>query len=174
LEQIDKNFLTILDTFQINPNLFINSTYENLKHGLIMTYNDAIFPEMDELAQSLSKFIGVDAGFQLYPDFSHISILQADEAKEAQTMKEKIANIVQLKTANIITPTQAAEIIDNITTLEIPELPNNISERLSLFSPLVITQVLQNMTPNERRALAGLGNIEGGDELPTPNSPTPF
>jgi hypothetical protein len=139
-----------------------------------MTYNDAIFPEMDELAQSLSKFIGVDAGYQLYPDFSHISILQADEAKEVQTMKEKIANIVQLKTANIITPTQASEIIANMTSVEIPTPQNNVSEKLNLFSPLVGTKVLENMTPNERRALAGLPNIEGGDELPAPSAPTRF
>jgi phage portal protein BeeE len=115
LEQIDKNFLTILDTFQINPNLFINSTYENLKHGLIMTYNDAIFPEMDELAQSLSKFIGVDAGYQLYPDFSHISILQNDQKSENETIKVKSEYLTQLVNAGIITAEQAnAAIINDI------------------------------------------------------------
>jgi hypothetical protein len=133
-----------------------------------MTYNDAVFPEADAFTQAMTKFLNVEKGFELVADYSHISILKADEQKEVQTIKEKVANVVQLKNANIITPTQANEIISNITSIEIPTPQNNVSERLNLFSPLVGTKVLENMTPNERRALAGLPTIEGGDTLPAP------
>jgi phage portal protein BeeE len=168
LEQIDLYFKRILEVLGLNPNLFINSTYENLRHGIQLTYNDTIIPLADNYCQSLTKFLGVEKGYSIVPSYAHISILQSDEKSEADTLKTKIDSIVQLKNANIITPIQANELLNQITTLELQRVDNTTSEKINLFSPLVATKVLENMTPNERRGLAGLTGLEGGDVLPTP------
>ena len=54
--------------------------------------------------------------------------------------------------------------IVNETIVEIEgEEGNKAQEALNLMSPLVATKVLESMTPNEIRSLAGLGSVEGGD-----------
>jgi phage portal protein BeeE len=118
-EQIDKNFLTILNSLQVNPNLYVNSTYENLKHGLIMTYNDAVFPEADAFTQAMTKFLNVEKGFELVADYSHISILQSDKKSENETIQTKTNYLTQLVTAGIITPQQAQNVIANDINLEV-------------------------------------------------------
>jgi hypothetical protein len=167
LEQISANFKTILDIFGVNPNIFINSTYENLKHGLVMTYQDTIFTHADAFTQSLTKFLMIEPGFELVADYSHVAILKTDEKEETANLKTKIDAIVQLRNSNIITSVQAAEILNQLTMVDIPKIDNTVSEKINLFSPLVSTKVLETMTTNERRDLAGLPSVQNGDTIPT-------
>lgn len=107
LEQIDANFLTILHQLGVNPNLFINSTYENLRHGLVMTHNDTIVPYADGFTQSLSKFIGVKPGYRLVLDYSHLPYLQTDKKTDADTFSVVSNALDGLVTSNIITAAEA-------------------------------------------------------------------
>lgn len=112
-EQIDANALTILDALGVNRNLFNNSTYENLRHGLVSTHNDTIVPDADGFTQALSKFIGVPEGYRLVLDYSHLPYLQSDKKQEASTFSTVSAALNQLVAADIITPQQANQILFN-------------------------------------------------------------
>lgn len=112
-EQIDANGMVILDALGVNRNLFNNSTYENLKNGLISTHNDTIVPDADGFTQNLSKFIGVQEGYRLVLDYSHLPYLQANKVETADTFSKVSAALNQLVTSLIITPQQANEILFN-------------------------------------------------------------
>lgn len=112
-EQIDANALTILDALGVNRNLFNNSTYENLRHGLVSTHNDTIVPDADGFTQSLSKFIGVPEGYRLVLDYSHLPYLQADTKETATTFSAVSAALNQLVAAQIIDAKQANGILFN-------------------------------------------------------------
>ena len=61
--------------------------------------------------------------------------------------------------------------IINETIVEIEGDASKTQDALNAMSPLVATKVLNTMTVNEVRALASLAPIEGGDELPTNQTP---
>lgn len=111
LEQIDANFLTILQVLGVNQNLFVNSTYENLKHGLIQTHNDTIVPYADSFTQSLSKFLGLQNNERLVLDYSHLPYLQEDEKSEAETFQTMSVSLSNLVSSQIITTEQARGIL---------------------------------------------------------------
>jgi hypothetical protein len=117
MEQIDANFLIILNILGVNQNLFINSTYENLKNGLIQTHNDTVIPYADGFTQALTKFLEIEPGKRLILDYSHLPYLQVDEKLEGEKLTNVINNVNSLLNTGIITPTQANEIIQNNTTL---------------------------------------------------------
>jgi phage portal protein BeeE len=117
MEQIDANFLIILNILGVNQNLFINSTYENLKNGLIQTHNDTVVPYADGFTQALTKFLEIEPGKRLILDYSHLPYLQVDEKIEGEKLTNVINNVNSLLNTGIITPTQANEIIQNNTTL---------------------------------------------------------
>lgn len=108
LEQIDANFKTILNALGCNQNLFINSTYENLKHGLVSTHNDTIVPYADQLTQSLTEAkIGVPEGFRLILDYSHLPYLQADQKQTSETFETMSNGLNTLVSSGIITTQEA-------------------------------------------------------------------
>ena len=113
MEQIDANFLAILNVLGVNQNLFVNSTYENLKHGLIQTHNDTVVIYADGFTQALSKFIGVPEGYRLVLDYSHLPYLQADKLQDAQTFSSVSTALNQLVTSGILTTQQANTILTN-------------------------------------------------------------
>jgi phage portal protein BeeE len=117
MEQIDANFLIILNILGVNQNLFINSTYENLKNGLVQTHNDTVVPYADGFTQALTKFLEIEPGKRLILDYSHLPYLQVDEKIEGEKLTNVINNVNSLLNTGIITPTQANEIIQNNTTL---------------------------------------------------------
>jgi phage portal protein BeeE len=111
LEQIDMYFKRILEVLGLNPNLFINSTYENLAHGIKLTYNDTIIPRADAFCQNLTKFLKVQEGFEIVPSYEHIAILQDNEAENATTFATKVNSVNQLVQGGIITAEQARTIL---------------------------------------------------------------
>lgn len=112
LEQIDANFLTILHVLGANPNLFVNSTYENLKHGLIMTHNDTIVPYADGFTQVLGEFIGITKGYRLVLDYTHLPYLQTDKAETANTFNTVSTGLSTLVSSGIVTPQEAKVMLD--------------------------------------------------------------
>lgn len=113
LEQIDANFLTILQVLGVNPNLYVNSTYENLRHGLVQTHNDTVMPYADSFTQSLGKFIGLKEGQRLVLDYSHLPYLQPDKQSEGQTLASVSQALSGLVTSGVITADQANQILVN-------------------------------------------------------------
>jgi len=112
-EQIDANGNVILDALGVNRNLFNNSTYENLRHGLVSTHNDTIVPDADGFTQTLGKEVGVQPGYRLVLDYSHLPYLQADKKEEASTFSTVSAALNQLVSASIIDAKQANTILAN-------------------------------------------------------------
>lgn len=113
MEQIDANFLSILNVLGVNQNLFVNSTYENLKNGLIQTHNDTVSVYADGFTQALGKFIGVKEGYRLVLDYSHLPYLQADKKTDADTFNIVSNGLNTLVTGGIITNIQASAILAN-------------------------------------------------------------
>lgn len=113
MEQIDANFLAILNVLGVNQNLFVNSTYENLKNGLIQTHNDTVVVYADGFTQALGKFIGVPEGYRLVLDYSHLLYLQADKLKDAQTFSSVSASLNQLVSGGILDTKAANTILIN-------------------------------------------------------------
>jgi hypothetical protein len=113
MEQIDANFLTILNVLGVNQNLFINSTYENLKHGLVQTHNDTVMVYSDGFTQALSKFIGIPETHRLVLDYSHLPYLQTDRKQDAETFNTVSNSLNTLVSGGIITNVQANEVLAN-------------------------------------------------------------
>lgn len=113
MEQIDANFLSILNVLGVNQNLFINSTYENLKHGLIQTHNDTVVVYADGFTQALSKFIGIPETHRLVLDYSHLPYLQNDKKQEADTFQSVSNALNNLVTGGILNTQQANAILVN-------------------------------------------------------------
>jgi len=66
--------------------------------------------------------------------------------------------------SQILTKDELREIIGR-KPLEIKNVVSNVADSLSALSPLVATKVLNQLTPNEVRAIIGKTAIEGGDVL---------
>jgi len=113
MEQIDANFLSILNVLGVNQNLFVNSTYENLKNGLIQTHNDTVVVYADGFTQALGKFIGVPETHRLVLDYSHLPYLQADKKTDADTFQSVSLALNNLVTSGILTTVQANDILVN-------------------------------------------------------------
>ena len=173
LEQIDANFLTILHVLGANPNLFVNSTYENLKHGLIMTHNDTIVPYADGFTQALGEFIGITKGYRLVLDYTHLPYLQTDKKQEAETIKIISDSLTELVNAGIVSNEVAQSIIANTLNTTVEELQfkgNPLTKELSKLNPLVANNVLSKFTDNEARSLVNLPRVEGGDVIAPPKT----
>ncbi len=170
MDQIDANFMTVIDHYGLNVNLFSSKsqTYENVRNAMIQCYQDTIIPEADQFTQALSKFIGLKDGMVLEADYSHLGILKENDAENASNFKTKSDAISQLVSANIITPLQAQEILKNELNVELDNAGKTVMDKINLVSPLIANTLLQKFTANESRELVGLPNISGGDTLPAP------
>ncbi len=115
LEQIDANFMTILFELGVNSNLFKDSTYENLKHGLQSTHVDTVQPIADSFTQAFGEFIGINAatGGELVLDYCHLSYLREDQTEESNVFKVVSDSLNTLVMAGIITSQEAKIRLDN-------------------------------------------------------------
>ncbi len=73
--------------------------------------------------QRLTKFLNVPEGIRLVASYEHLSILQNDKQKEAQTIDQQIKAVMQLVDKNIISREQASEIITNLTHIDLGLVP---------------------------------------------------
>lgn len=92
-EEINDDFLTIIDAYGLNANIFsrqTGSTYENLAEGIKQAYQSTIIPEAEELAMNRSQLFGlIQKGEWLELDYSHISVLQENEKEKAEVLEKK-------------------------------------------------------------------------------------
>lgn len=114
-EQIDANFLTVVDHFGMNVNLFSSKaqTYENVKNAIIQTYQDTIIPEADLFCQDLTEFLQIQNGYKIVPSYNHVQILKDSQKSDANTIKIASDSLIQLMTNGIITNQQVKEIMNN-------------------------------------------------------------
>ncbi len=83
-EEVDADQSTIADAFSFPVELFQNNvTYENKKEAKKQLYQDSIIPEARVWLDGLTKFFKLD-GVELYPDYSHVSVLQEDLERKSK------------------------------------------------------------------------------------------
>lgn len=113
MEQIDANFLTIIDHYGLNVNIFSSKaqTYENVIGAIRQCYQDTIFVCADEFTQAFGKFIGVKEGLKLKADYSHLPIFQTDESAKSTDIKTKAESLSILVASGIIDNQQANQVI---------------------------------------------------------------
>jgi hypothetical protein len=92
-EEINDDFLTIIDAYGLNANIFsrqTGSTYENLSEGIKQAYQSTIIPEAEELAMNRSQLFNlISKGEWLELDYSHIAVLQENEREKAEVLEKK-------------------------------------------------------------------------------------
>jgi hypothetical protein len=115
-EEMTADKVAIIDSFGLNQYMFGSgegakgSTFSNVEMGERQAYNSTIIPETELLYDDINQQLKLEKdGLFLKPDFSHISVLQADSNKEADSMLkranavEKIATQIQLSEDEIRT-----------------------------------------------------------------------
>lgn len=163
-EEVEANFKTICEHFGLNINIFFNSTFENVKNGIIQSYQDTIIPEADNFAQALTSFLGIKEGFKIRASYDHLQVLKSDEQKEAQTLKTRAEAITQMINGKIIVPEVGLELFNEITGLNL-KLPKEgkIIDVLNRLSPLVANNVFESLTDNQILSIVGLPPVADGD-----------
>mgnify|MGYP003552277466 FL=1 len=164
-EEIDANFMTILDTLGVNRNIYKNSTFENQKAGLIQTYEDTVIPHADEFGQALTKFLGITNG-RITLTYNHLSIMQSDKGKESETLAKNVQSIVQLYEKNIINKVGAVQMLISVSGIEIDKPIEDTIDKLNRMDALVANAVIKQLLVDEIRALVDAGGIKGGNVRP--------
>jgi len=114
-EEIDDDFLAIIDNYGMNANLFSRSkgaTFENLSEGMKQAYQSTIIPEAEELALNRTELFKLkERGEWLELDYSHIPALQENLKEKAETSKAQAEALSIASHDGIITDEQYAEAI---------------------------------------------------------------
>jgi len=123
-EEIDENFMTIIDAYGLNANIFStkNATFENVKQSLIAVYENTIQPEADLFVQKLGDFMNIAEGTELVAKYDHLNVLKEDQELNANVMTSKIASITQLVDKAIITPAQALKMVEDLVGIKLTDL----------------------------------------------------
>jgi len=115
-EEIDANKKAIIDLYGANENMFSNpqgSTFNNVEMGERHTYQDTIMPTALDFSNGLSKRFGLlDKGETLKLNYSHIPLLQEDEAQRSEIIKRKAETAQILTNVGGFSPEQIREILD--------------------------------------------------------------
>ncbi len=121
LEQIDTYFLTIIDHFGMNVNLFSSKsqTFENVKNAIIQTYQDTIIPEADLFCQELTSFLEIEEGLKITPSYDHVAILRESNKTDATTLSQASTYLIQLQQAGVLNQQQITDILTNTYNLSI-------------------------------------------------------
>ncbi|MHA1796602.1 MAG: phage portal protein [Promethearchaeota archaeon] len=110
-EEVWDDFMTIIDAYGLNVNQFSRSkgtTFENMRQGNKIAYQDTIIPEAHSFTQLLTKDLGTEEkGFIIEPSFDHIPLLQ-ENFKDKAVAIQTIANaVIALRNAGLITESAA-------------------------------------------------------------------
>ena len=121
-----QNFRILVDAFGLNMNIFSDekgSTFENQKEGQRSAYESTIIPQAESWLEKLSKSIlteqDIKSGLRLWPDFTHLPCLQANQKekaeaddKKASAFKKTAEGIEKLRALNLIDESQARDLLD--------------------------------------------------------------
>ena len=118
-EEVEANRNTIAQMYGLNTNLFENNTtYENLKNGIVQSYQDAIFPFADLIAQKetamFQKLNMLGANERIRFSYDHISILQENNLQTFQSLERAVSALNNALQNGIVTQQQATTVIDSL------------------------------------------------------------
>lgn len=112
----------IANTIGLQPDLFSQgSTFDNKEAAKKAAYQDLIIPDSETIAQALTEAICPEGVF-IRIDFSHVSCLQADKAKNAQSLGNAATAVKSLVDGGLITPDEARMELANYMDID-PEKP---------------------------------------------------
>lgn len=123
-EEVDANFLTIVDHYGLNVNIFSskNATFENVKQAIIQVYQDTIQPEADLFTQALGKFLGIPEGTRLIASYEHLSIMKENKAKGMNAIEMMVSALTQAVAGGILTKAQANAILKTELATQLGEV----------------------------------------------------
>ena len=180
-EEVQEDTLVLIDHFGMNVNLFAskNATFENVTASIKQVYADTIQPYADKYFTSLTAFLEIEKlfgkGSYIDPSYEHLKILQENKKEGADLFRANVDSIKQLVDAGILDAVQANQVLNNMVNIEVPALSDSgVAGKLNKFSPLVSTKILNNLTINELRELAGLPKVENGDVIAQQTPPNQF
>jgi hypothetical protein len=167
-EEVDANAMTIIDAFGLNVNIFSSksATFENVRQGILLCYQDTIVPEAESFTQSISTYLGLPSGVRAAASYEHVAIFKDVNQKNRYAIGNVITAIQNAVQAGFITQDQAINLM--ATELQIPvdvENSKPVLTALNKLSPLVANNALQSMTVNEVRSIVGLPTVSDGDNL---------
>ena len=111
----------IANTLGLQPDLFSQgATFDNKEAAKKAAYQDLIIPDSELIAQALTQAICPEGVF-VKIDFSHVSCLQEDKAKNAQSLSNAASAIGALVESGLITPDEARVELSNYLDID----PNN-------------------------------------------------
>lgn len=112
----------ISNTIGLQPDLFSQgATFDNKESAKKAAYQDLIIPDSELIAQSLTDAICPEGVF-IKIDFSHVSCLQDDKQKNAQSLSSAATAINKLVSNGLITPDEARIELANYLDID-PEKP---------------------------------------------------
>jgi hypothetical protein len=93
-EEVEVNLATISQLYGLSTNIFdTKTTFENLKNGIIQSYQDCIFPISDIIAQSHKDGLKLPKEWELSLDYSHIELLKESKLRGAQAVNQGLSAI---------------------------------------------------------------------------------
>jgi hypothetical protein len=112
-EEMTADKIAIIDEYGLNQHMFgqgeggKGSTFSNVEMGERQAYNSTIIPDTQIMYDEFTKQLGLDKqGLYLVPDFSHISVLKADEKKDAESLLTRAEAVSKI---NELTPLSTDE-----------------------------------------------------------------
>jgi hypothetical protein len=112
-EEMTADKIAIIDEYGLNQHMFgqgeggKGSTFSNVEMGERQAYNSTIIPDTQIMYDEFTKQLGLDKqGLYLVPDFSHISVLKADEKKDAESLLKRAEAVSKI---NELTPLSTDE-----------------------------------------------------------------
>lgn len=112
-EEMTADKIAIIDEYGLNQHMFgqgeggKGSTFSNVEMGERQAYNSTIIPDTQIMYDEFTKQLGLDKqGMYLVPDFSHISVLKADEKKDAESLLKRAEAVSKI---NELTPLSTDE-----------------------------------------------------------------
>ena len=105
-EELTEDKMALIDAYGLNYSIFSQSkgaTFSNVRDGVRMAYNDTIIPETKQLYDAITEQFGLDKdGLRLIPDFSNITILQADENLKADALNKRADALNKINAAGVL------------------------------------------------------------------------
>ncbi len=125
LEEVDVNFMTMVDHFGLNINMFSNksATFENVKQAILQVYRDTIQPEADKFTQRLGPFIGIPEGFKLVACYEHLDIFKENKDKGMAAVQSMISWLTNAINARLMSVEQAQTILGNELNMPLDAVP---------------------------------------------------
>lgn len=164
-ETIDAGKRALMDQYGMNQNIFSSITgvtYENLKNGMVMCYQDTIQPEADKFLQALGPFIGLKEGLRLRASYEHIPVMKENKLKGMEALNNVVDSLTHAIQAGLISSKMAIQILANELGVKITKDDNPVLTALNSLAPKVGDSVLASLTEEETRALVELGPKTAG------------